>query len=135
MPDLRELVSDPRLLSELTPAEAATMIVELASLQAAVAARLRATADGVPPLSADTDSDRLLSAADVAGRLGRSIDWVYRQAKHWPFTRRLTRRTVRFSEAGLLRWLATRRSVNSVRSGGMVGVSAPDRKESRAPRS
>ena len=56
----------------------------------------------------DSGSDRLLTAEEVAERLQRSADWVYRQAKYWPFTRRLTRRTVRFSEAGLTRWLELR---------------------------
>ena len=50
-------------------------------------------------------ADRLLTAAEVAERLGLSLVAVYRQAKRWPFTRRLGRRMLRFSEAGLARWL------------------------------
>jgi len=114
--DLRDLLADPRRIGGLTFAEAAAALTELASLQAAVAARLGAARPehaGADPASPD---DRLLTAEDVADRLQRSVDWVYRQAKHWPFTRRLTRRTVRFSEAGLERFLAARaRGNNGVR--------------------
>jgi predicted DNA-binding transcriptional regulator AlpA len=116
VPDLRELVADPRRAFELSAAEAAALLIELASLQAAVAARLSTNAAASPA------SDRLLTAEEVAERLQRSVDWVYRQAKHWPFTRRLTRRTVRFSEAGLQRFLGQRRTftpeVRKVSSGG-----------------
>ena len=106
MPDLRDLLTDPRRVGELTPAEAAAALVELAGLQAAVAVKLGSAPGELP--RENPDNDRLLTAEDVAGRLGRSVDWVYRQSKHWPFTRRLTRRTVRFSEAGLTRWLGLR---------------------------
>lgn len=110
MPDLRDLVADPRRAHELSGAEAAALLVELASLQAVVAARLSANRATIPASISDSDSDRLLTAEEVAERLQRSVDWVYRQAKHWPFTRRLTRRTVRFSEAGLQRFLGQRRA-------------------------
>ena len=110
--DLRELLGDARRVDELTQAEAASALVELASLQAVVAARLRIApsstlAEAVPP-----EGDRLLTAEDVAERFNRSVAWVYRQAKHWNFTRRVTRRTLRFSEAGLHRFLAHRRSLS-----------------------
>lgn len=116
MPDLRELVADPRRAFELSAAEAAALLIELASLQAVVAARLSTNTAARPVSISDSDSDRLLTAEEVAERFQRSVDWVYRQAKHWPFTRRLTRRTVRFSEAGLHRFLAARiRGSNGVR--------------------
>ena len=122
MPDLRELVADPRRAFELSAAEAAALLIELASLQAVVAARLSTNPAAGPASISDSDSDRLLTAEEVAERLQRSVDWVYRQAKHWPFTRRLTRRTVRFSEAGLQRFLGQRRAftpeVRKVSSGG-----------------
>jgi hypothetical protein len=52
------------------------------------------------------DGDRLLTADEVAACFRRSVGWVYRNARHWPFTRREGRKTVRFSEAGLNRYLA-----------------------------
>lgn len=110
MAELRDLIADPRRVAELTPSEAATALVELAGLQAAVAGRLRAGAEDGAHVVPALEGDRLLTAEDVAGRLNRSVAWVYRQSRQWPFTRRLTRRTVRFSEAGLQRFLAQRRA-------------------------
>jgi predicted DNA-binding transcriptional regulator AlpA len=61
-----------------------------------------------PPAAAAPGSERLLRACDVAARTGYSIDYVYRHAKRWPFTRRIGR-NYRFSEAGFEHWLALRR--------------------------
>lgn len=116
MRDVKDLVSDLLRVADLTPTEAATALVELATLQSAVAARLHSTQTPGSGRPTVPQNDRLLTAGEVAGRFGRSVDWVYRHAKHWPFTRRLTRRTVRFSEAGLERFLATpTRGSNGVR--------------------
>lgn len=133
--DLRELLGDARRVDEMTQAEAAAALVKLASLQAAVAARLRAAPGSALMEATPPENDRLLTAEDLAKRFGRSLDWVYRQAKHWPFTRRLTRRTMRFSEAGMLRWLGARQGVNPGGSGGIVGASDSARKDSHAARS
>jgi hypothetical protein len=99
-----------------------------------IAARLRAIVDSLPPgasvlLPADTlrewladdelpaaDArrgevtvpDQLIGADDVALRLDISRRAVYRRAGSWPFTRRVGR-TVKFSAAGLERWLARQR--------------------------
>jgi predicted DNA-binding transcriptional regulator AlpA len=52
-------------------------------------------------------ADRLLSAAKAAERTGMSEDWLYRHADELPFTRRTSGRAVRFSEAGIAKWLAS----------------------------
>jgi excisionase family DNA binding protein len=49
--------------------------------------------------------DRLLTAQEVAPRLGIHKRTVYAQADTWPFTRRIGR-SVRFSEHGLTAWLS-----------------------------
>ena len=64
-----------------------------------------ATPTPAPPGSNGTTPDRLLTAADVAERLEVSKRYVYANATHWPFTRRLGR-AVRFSAAGLDAWLS-----------------------------
>jgi predicted DNA-binding transcriptional regulator AlpA len=53
-------------------------------------------------------TDRLIGPGDVAARLGVSRRAVYRRASGWPFTRRVGR-SLRFSAAGLERWLARAR--------------------------
>jgi predicted DNA-binding transcriptional regulator AlpA len=64
---------------------------------------------GEPVTEPAPTADRLLTAKQVAERLQLSHEEVYRQAKRWPFTRKLGPRTLRFSEAGLNRWLDRRR--------------------------
>ena len=106
MGDLRERLSLERArVGELPPEEVASALPELGALQAALEARLR-TVPGTPSPNGQPADDRLLTAVEVAGIYGRSVEWVYRQAKRWPFTRRETRKTLRFSEAGLRRYLA-----------------------------
>src|SRR2546423_1315271 len=51
--------------------------------------------------------DHLLTAREVAPRLGCSVRYVYAKAKTFPFTMRVGN-LVRFSEAALERWLARR---------------------------
>ncbi len=58
---------------------------------------------------ADDKADRLLTAEQVAARLEWSERSVYRAAKAWPFARKLGK-SLRFSERGLERWLASRRA-------------------------
>lgn len=60
--------------------------------------------------AAQAAPDRLLKAPEVAARLGLSLPEVYRQARRWPFARRLARRALRFSEQGLERWLERKRA-------------------------
>jgi predicted DNA-binding transcriptional regulator AlpA len=54
-------------------------------------------------------TDRLLDAEQAAELLGVSPDWLYRQAKKLPFTRKLAPKLLRFSHQGILKWLATRK--------------------------
>jgi excisionase family DNA binding protein len=82
------------------------LIAELAALQAYAAARLRTTDQGPPSPAA---GDRALTAQEAARRLGLSTDWIYRNKDRLPFTIAAGRRSVRFSERGLERWLTRRR--------------------------
>jgi len=54
-------------------------------------------------------ADRWLTAEEAATRLNVTTGWIYRHAEKWPFARRLSRKNLRVSEAGLLRWIAARR--------------------------
>lgn len=103
---LGSLLAEPAHAAELAPEEAAAALLELAALQAVLAARLRPVSRAGRAESQAPVEDRLLTAEEVAQRFGRSVGWVYRQARRWPFTRRETRKTLRFSEAGLLRHMA-----------------------------
>ena len=54
------------------------------------------------------DKDTLLSSGQAAALMGVSRQWLYRHAEKLPFTRRISRKNLRFSEAGLRRWIAIR---------------------------
>jgi len=77
-----------------------------ADLEAAIAARLVAQANGQPEAPAE---DRLLTPEEAAPLLGVTVTWLYRHAKHLPFARRLSRKCLRFSGVGLRKWQVTRR--------------------------
>jgi predicted DNA-binding transcriptional regulator AlpA len=53
----------------------------------------------------EADTDRWLSAKDVATRLGVSPRYVYAHRRFFPFARELPGGAVRFSERGLRRWM------------------------------
>lgn len=92
------------------PAESiAPVITRLSSLQTALAARLiqmpanSGRHDPIPE-----SEDELLTTADAAKLLNVSKDWIYRRASRLPFVRRLSKRALRFSKAGLMKWHAAR---------------------------
>jgi len=102
VPDLALLLSDPARIADLTPEALPALLAHLAAVQTVVAARL---ATG---LHRDEGPDRLLTVKQAAPVLGMSEDWLYRNADRLSFTRRTGRRTLRFSERGLKRYLADR---------------------------
>ena len=80
------------------------LLSTLASIQMAVSSRLLAAQPSVTPAP-----DSLLTVAEAAEILEVTPQWMYRHADRLPFTRRLSRKALRFSQAGLQKWLATRR--------------------------
>jgi len=59
--------------------------------------------------ASSAEKDTLLTADETAKRMGVSRRWVYRKAPQLPFARRTSRKHLRFSEAGLRRWLAAKK--------------------------
>lgn len=70
----------------------------LEALEIALAARIGA-AEG-------RDVDRLLKVAEAEDRTGFTEDWLYRNARRLPFTRRPSAGQVRFSSKGIDDWIA-----------------------------
>ena len=56
-----------------------------------------------------TTADTLLTAKETAILMNVTPRWLYRHAAKLPFTRRINRKTLRFSEAGIRRWVATKK--------------------------
>ena len=54
--------------------------------------------------------DKLLDAEAACKDLSVSPDWLYRNAKRLPFTRKLGPRMLRFSQQGIQKWLTSRKT-------------------------
>ena len=82
----------------------------MASLRAIMGGEACTQVGGAPLGAAPACSTGDLLVIDEAAALLRvSPRWLYRHAKHLPFARKLSRKVLRFSRAGITRWLATRR--------------------------
>ena len=57
------------------------------------------------------EGDKLLTAEKAAEFLSVSSDWLYRHASKLPFTRKLAPKMLRFSQQGLTKWMASRKTL------------------------
>jgi predicted DNA-binding transcriptional regulator AlpA len=64
------------------------------------------------PNAGRSELDRLLTAEEAAAMLGVTVRWLYRHAAKLPFTRRISRKNLRFSERGLRNWIAAKKPSN-----------------------
>ena len=92
-----------RLASDAAEMNATAPVAQVLRL---VLTQLQAFQGTEPSSEASRPDEHLLSAEEVAKRLGVSRRYVYEHAARFPFTRRLGPRTVRFSQQGLERWLS-----------------------------
>lgn len=115
--DLLSLEAVDALPASAVPAVVAQLAARqayLAALQSRAAARLvTKSAIGSTPDDRIAPGQRL-NANQLAKRMGRSVDYVYRHAKDWPFTVREDR-AVSFDEAGFVRWQRQRMTTASRR--------------------
>jgi predicted DNA-binding transcriptional regulator AlpA len=77
---------------------------QIANLDTLLLSRLIAGEEALPI----TDGDRLLTAAEAAQKLSATEDWLYRHANTLPFTVRLGKKHLRFSAAGMERYIRQR---------------------------
>jgi excisionase family DNA binding protein len=92
------------------PAKVITLTLEeLESLleQAAERGAMRALA-GNHNGNGNGYGDGWLTPEQAAERLNVKVGWIYRHAKKWTFTQRLSRKQLRISNAGLNRWIAAK---------------------------
>ncbi len=103
-----------RELSDTIPAdEVVDAIGELARADAVLRQRLLMNGAGAAPAPVPeppAEPDRLLDVEELAERLRVTHDYIYRNASQWPFTRKLSPKMLRFSEAGLNRCLSIRQT-------------------------
>jgi predicted DNA-binding transcriptional regulator AlpA len=111
LPTLEDLARNLEAVADVPLSAIPSLMTQTAALQAALATRL-ATASitpGGPARERAPESERLLTPHEAAALLGMTVTWLYRHAGRLPFARRLSRKALRFSEAGFQRWLATRK--------------------------
>ena len=106
IPTLDELASNPDLVRELPPECVAALhsrcLLALNALWSRQLAMQVASAPAAPP-----EPDVLLTVPQAAERLQQTSDWLYRHARHLPFTVRVGRQ-LRFSSRGIGRFIRER---------------------------
>lgn len=105
VPTLAEVVSDPGKAAALPKEAIAQFRGELARLDTIL---LTALLSGGRAHSLMPDGDRLLDVEAAAQKLGTSPDWLYRHASKLPFVLRIGKKQLRFSDAGIDRYIADR---------------------------
>ncbi|OFW22435.1 MAG: hypothetical protein A3G21_21800 [Acidobacteria bacterium RIFCSPLOWO2_12_FULL_66_21] len=68
----------------------------------------RLPAGAAAPALHSESAERLLTGKEVAHAQGMTKRWVQRRARRLPFARQLSDHAIRYSEAGLRRWMANR---------------------------
>jgi|SRR5262245_2483176 len=107
--DLGALLADPSRVAHVPLHQIPALLIELASVQARLAAVEGAVAGCL--LAAHTpqsEPDRLLTADEAADRLGVTKDWLRRRGT-LPFVVRLSEGVVRYSSAGIDAFLVVQR--------------------------
>jgi excisionase family DNA binding protein len=105
---LSELVERPEVAAEVSPVEIPGLLVQLAAVQAVLLSRLVVHGNGTStpaPPPAPAAPDRLLSVDEAAAVFKVTRRWLYAHADKMG-AHRLSRKVVRFPEAGLRKYLA-----------------------------
>jgi predicted DNA-binding transcriptional regulator AlpA len=100
---LAELINHPEMLAQIPGDSIAPLLVQIASLQNALAARLLEEASG-NAADRNGNGDTLLGVKEAAAKLGVTEDWLYRRSDKLPFVVRMGR-NVRFSLQGIERYI------------------------------
>jgi len=109
---LEDLARDPGRAAELAPEAVPALLAQAGAVVAVLAARLaegRGNGNGAEQVP--NGEDRLLTAGETADRLGTTRDYVYRNAKRFPFTVRLSPQQLRFSLRGIEKFQRQRQGI------------------------
>jgi len=106
VPTLRELLEHPERVSALPLEAIPGLRGKLAELDTMLRMRV-AMAQSNGQGQAQGGGDRLLGVKEAAAKLGTTEDWLYRHDK-LPFVVRLGKKQVRYSEAGIDRYIRSR---------------------------
>jgi predicted DNA-binding transcriptional regulator AlpA len=104
VPTLADLLNDPERISAMPQDLIAELRGQIAKLDTLLLSRLLNGEQPKPSM----ERDRLLTAAEAAHKLGATEDWLYRHANTLPFAVRVGKKYLRFSEAGIERYIRQR---------------------------
>jgi|SRR5205809_319714 len=107
-PGLDFIASNPAAATQLGPEARAELLDRALDVVRALAAPA-ATTNGAPAHDAE-QPDRWLKDEEAAAMLGVTTRWLRRHGPSLPFRRSISRKIIRYSEAGLRRWQARQRS-------------------------
>ena len=111
IPTLDQLAADPTKAASLPVDATEKLLAQVHVVEGVLLARLLSTRvqrDGQP--EAPPEGDHFLTPEEAAKILGVTVPWLYRHAARLPFTRRLSRKCLRFSEAAVRKWQAAKRA-------------------------
>lgn len=104
----RRVVEDLEAARTLPPDHRQAVMIRLAAAQVAVAASLQES-----PRSSG-EADELLDVTEAAKKMGTTVDYLYRHARRLPFAVWLSPRQLRFSRAGIERYIAEQARMKGV---------------------
>jgi len=105
-PSLDGLAHDPSLIKGLPQSVVTSLYSDAAKVEALLRAYLFAFREPSPAVTAPVEEDRLLDAKETAERLGVPVGWIHRNWQtRLPFGRKVGRRSLRFSEQALRRYI------------------------------
>jgi hypothetical protein len=102
-----QVASNLLLATKVPQEEIRPMLIQAAAIQSALAASLETTL-AETAVKPDQIEDELLTAEEAAKILNVTPRWLYSHAKKLPFTKRISRKCLRFSKAGLYRYINKR---------------------------
>jgi hypothetical protein len=95
-------------MEEVSPDQIPAAIAQLAAAQSTLAARMMVAA--AKSTKRQEEETNWLSVEEAAAKIGRSPRWFYRKAKSLPFLKRLSRKVLLVSEAGMMRWVESQKA-------------------------
>jgi hypothetical protein len=119
-PGLDELADNPELAASLTKVQCALLLARGEKVHATICVRARClmgpqrVTGESGKVSSDRESgsavtDRWLTPDEAAEITRQSRAAIYRLARRWPFAKRVSRKRLLVSQAGLNKWLAALR--------------------------
>ncbi|HKN13983.1 MAG TPA: helix-turn-helix domain-containing protein [Candidatus Binatus sp.] len=106
IPTLDELAADPKRATGLPRAALSALLRRSAVAQSVLVAELECAQD--QPAAEPAKQDEWIKVDEAAAILRHGRQWIYRNAKHLPFVKRISRKSLLCSRNGILRWLERR---------------------------